>query len=321
MARNIHKKERKMLMENSKICELKPELDPAKSFYGKAMVEEQKNGDLLLKSYGDNILLLSPATDKLQRYSDRLSITAMRHAKDFVYQYVGKDNFDTTMFSQLPMVQESACAGEILIDNFYIDKPELIATGSGKLDNGIPYKFSYNFYDGQMIITPAGVELPAEKKNEIRCEVLSRVFPLVGKDIIKRSLEQVGETYTFTNGFLCQESVISHSDVTAHISNLSSKESVLTLENGSLIVIVPHPDKSYKEDQAKPYKGYVMRMEINKAGNIRETAFRTYSDAVRDLGDYMPVVSKDKISKSIEKTKSTKRSWNPVLIEREAMVR
>lgn len=306
---------------SNKIYELKPELDPAKSFYGKAMIEEQENGDLLLKSYGDNILLLSPATDNLQRYSDRLSVTAMRHAKDFVYQYVGKNNFDAAMFSQLPMVQESACAIEVPIDNFYIDKPELTATGSGKLDNGISYKFNYNFYDGQISISPTGVELPAKKKDEIRCEVLSRVFPLVGKDIIKKSLEQVGETYTFTNGFLCQEAVVNHSDVTAHISNLSSKEAVLTLGNGNLVVIVPHPDKTYKEGRIKPYKGYVMRTEINKAGKIRETAFRTYSDAVRNLGDYVPVVSKDKITQSIEKTRSPKRSWNPVLIEGEALAR
>lgn len=65
--------------------ELVPRYDKAQSFYGKAHVEEKKNGDLVLYSYDTKILTITKSR-KLKKHYNDYTQTTMRHINDFLLQ-------------------------------------------------------------------------------------------------------------------------------------------------------------------------------------------------------------------------------------------
>lgn len=68
------------------ICELAPVYDRAKSFYGKAHVVTEKNGDKTLYSYTTPVASVTKSGD-IVRHWHGYSVTTMRHVNDFAYQY------------------------------------------------------------------------------------------------------------------------------------------------------------------------------------------------------------------------------------------
>lgn len=65
--------------------ELKPVYDKAKSFYGKAFVIENDNGDIELRSY--DTIVARIRNGKFQRLWNDYSVTTMRHINSFIETY------------------------------------------------------------------------------------------------------------------------------------------------------------------------------------------------------------------------------------------
>lgn len=69
--------------------ELKPVWDSRKSFYGKARVEYNQDGELELISYSTRVAVIYPATVpelRTARVYGTYSATTLRHIKDFLKQ-------------------------------------------------------------------------------------------------------------------------------------------------------------------------------------------------------------------------------------------
>lgn len=84
------------------MCLSKYELMPLngrKSFYGKAIVYRDENGDEILYSYGTKILARNQRTGELTRFWDDWSLTTGNHIRSFC-------GLDKKGFLALPLVRE-----------------------------------------------------------------------------------------------------------------------------------------------------------------------------------------------------------------------
>ena len=72
-------------MTYTKIFEL-PCYDTRKSFYGKAHVLEDSNGNAYLQSYDTIVCFIDPA-GRFHRLWDGYSATTQRHINSFMYEY------------------------------------------------------------------------------------------------------------------------------------------------------------------------------------------------------------------------------------------
>ena len=73
------------------VYELNPMFNSRKSFYGKAVVEEDpKTGDLTLKSYGTRVAVIAAprfhGEERKLRVFGTYSVTTLRHIKEFMKQ-------------------------------------------------------------------------------------------------------------------------------------------------------------------------------------------------------------------------------------------
>lgn len=59
-----------------------------KSFYGRALIEESKNGDVTLVSYGTNILTVK-SNGKILPLWNGYSVTTQKHINEFMLQFTG----------------------------------------------------------------------------------------------------------------------------------------------------------------------------------------------------------------------------------------
>lgn len=67
--------------------ELSAIFDKRKSFYGKALVRIEDNGDKTLLSYCTKIMRIDTDGNVVKRYDHRSSNTTTRHIKEFCRQY------------------------------------------------------------------------------------------------------------------------------------------------------------------------------------------------------------------------------------------
>lgn len=161
--------------------------------------------------------------------------------------------------------------GGVKLIDLKIDKPSLIANGTATIDDG-DYSFTYNLYDGDIAVSPyRGNGFNKCVKDILRCDILSSIFPLVGKDYISALLALVGESTSFTAGPLCTSHLVSASDVLMQIALMDSTVQVLRTKEGNLAVISPEND-------------HVERLLLHKNGKEPERVnFETFSDAAADL--------------------------------------
>lgn len=72
-----------------KVLELSTIYDNRKSFYGKAMVLEDTEGNTYLKSYDTIVLKLDKEGNLYDTWGD-YSATTLRHQKEFIRQFTGQ---------------------------------------------------------------------------------------------------------------------------------------------------------------------------------------------------------------------------------------
>ena len=81
--------------------ELKPQHDACKSFYGKARVRVDDDGNKFLISYGTPVCWIDAATGNFHRLWDGWSSTTGRHVKEFWKQNGGAGHCDKAAWDGL----------------------------------------------------------------------------------------------------------------------------------------------------------------------------------------------------------------------------
>ena len=78
-----------------KSFELKPVYDRQKSFYKKAYVLVDEDGNWYLESYGTMVCGMT-YQGEFERYWGGYSVTTMRHIKEFIYQWYDRNCWDVS---------------------------------------------------------------------------------------------------------------------------------------------------------------------------------------------------------------------------------
>lgn len=99
------------------IEELEARYDSRASFYNKALVETNDNGDITLYSYNTPICTISEYGDITNHFNDDISVTTSRHIKEFFKQYCDIDDMSGVNYNKF-VINGNISNVETLKDTF-----------------------------------------------------------------------------------------------------------------------------------------------------------------------------------------------------------